>query len=150
MIRLPEPIRDFLAEHHVLSLAVCVGNRPWAANAFFAFDEPHVRLLFLSSIDTRHGGMLQTNRHVAGTIAGQPLEISQVRGLQFYGSVRVLELDHGRQPALGLYYARFPQAHGLSASVWEIRLQHLKFTDNRQGFGSKLLWDRGDGVPIGK
>lgn len=150
MICLPEPIRDFLAEHHVLSLAVCIGNRPWAANAFFAFDEPRVRLLFLSSTDTRHGEMLQANRHVAGTIAGQPLAIPQVRGLQFYGSVRVLGQNHERQSALGLYYARFPQAHGLSAPLWEIRLQHLKFTDNRQGFGSKLLWDRSGGVPVGK
>ncbi|MCD7098584.1 pyridoxamine 5'-phosphate oxidase family protein [Stenotrophomonas sp. MMGLT7] len=141
---LPDPIADFLLEHHVLSLAVCFGDVPWAANAFFAFDAGSNRFVLLGSRDTRHSEMLLANRYAAGTITGQPLEISEVRGLQFYGPARVLEDESEREAALAMYYQRFPQARGMSAPVWEIQLLQLKLTDNRLGFGTKILWDRHD------
>lgn len=141
---LPDPIRALLDEHHVLSLAVCFGDVPWAANAFYAFDDAGKRLLLLGSRDTRHGEMMLANRYAAGTIAGQQRVIAEVRGLQFYGPARILEDDGERQAALDLYYRRFPEARGMVAPAWEIQLLQLKLTDNRLGFGTKILWDRHD------
>lgn len=40
------------------------------------------------------------------------------------------------------YVKRFPVARMLSAPVWEIRPDELKFTDNTLGFGKKLYWLR--------
>ncbi|WP_066098512.1 pyridoxamine 5'-phosphate oxidase family protein [Xanthomonas massiliensis] len=142
---LPARIEAFLQDHHVLSLAVCRDGEVWAANAFFAFDPAGVRFVFLGSQDTRHAAMLQANPHAAGTIAGQPLEISEIRGLQFEGDARLLETPVQRDAALGLYRARFPQAAALSAPAWELRPLRMKLTDNRLGFGTKILWTRDAG-----
>ncbi len=144
MTAVPAAIRDFLAEHQVLSLALCQGEQPWAASAFFAYEDHGQRLLLLSSHDTQHGRCLATNPLVAGTIAGQFTEIAQIRGLQFAGSCRVLQGDEA-DAALATYYQRFPQARGMLAPVWEIRPTQLKLTDNRLGFGTKILWNRHQG-----
>ncbi|EFG2129663.1 hypothetical protein BRV05_000298 [Escherichia coli] len=37
-------------------------------------------------------------------------------------------------------------ARMLSAPVWEIRLDEIKFTDNTLGFGKKMIWLRGSGT----
>nr|MDM9317472.1 hypothetical protein [Escherichia coli] len=41
---------------------------------------------------------------------------------------------------------RFPVARMLSAPVWEIRLDEIKFTDNTLGFGKKMIWLRDSGT----
>lgn len=144
MHAVPESIRTFLQEHQVISLALCQDNRPWAASAFFAYDENAQRLLFLSATDTRHGAMLVRDPHVAGTIAGQFTDITQIHGLQYEGLCVQLQGEEAQQ-ALEIYYQRYPQARGMSAPVWEIQPTYLKLTDNRLGFGTKILWDRHDG-----
>ena len=37
-------------------------------------------------------------------------------------------------------------ARMLSAPVWEIRLDEIKFTDNTLGFGKKMIWLRDSGT----
>ncbi|CDK61928.1 TPA: hypothetical protein QIQ90_005090 [Escherichia coli] len=44
------------------------------------------------------------------------------------------------------YVKRFPVARMLSAPVWEIRPDEIKFTDNTLGFGKKLHWRRDAGA----
>lgn len=140
MNSLPPLLADFLHSHSVLSLATCYDDIPWSASAFYAFDEDEARLLFLSSMDTRHGEMLSINPYVAGTITDQFTDIQQIHGLQYSGTAKRLDKPSDIAPALDLYYKRFPQAHGITAPAWEIQLMHLKFTDNRVGFGTKTLW----------
>ncbi len=139
---LPGPIHEFLLRHRLLSLAVCYGDVPWAANAFFAFDAQDIRLLLLSSRDSRHSEMLLANRYAAGTIAGEPHDLAPASGLQFYGPARVLEDEREREAALALYRRRFPQARHLSVPAWEIQLLQVKYVDDVQGYGTRLLWDR--------
>jgi len=146
MTPIPPLIATQLTQLNVLSLAVCHDDMPWSASAFFAYDAAGQRLLLLSSAQTRHGQLLALNPRVAGTIADQFSEIAQIHGLQFYGLAGVLEQPAQREPALQLYLQRFPQARGFDAPVWEIRLLQLKFTDNRQGFGTKFQWHRHDGA----
>ncbi|HED4875117.1 TPA: pyridoxamine 5'-phosphate oxidase family protein [Stenotrophomonas maltophilia] len=144
MTLLPALLVEFLHSHSVLSLATSYDDIPWSANAFYAFDEGSTRLLLLSSMDTRHGEMLSINPQMAGTITDQFSDIHQIHGLQYSGTARHLDTPADAAPALERYYRRFPQAHGMTAPVWEIRLLHLKFTDNRVGFGTKTLWSRHD------
>ncbi|MFT4172790.1 MAG: pyridoxamine 5'-phosphate oxidase family protein [Rhodocyclaceae bacterium] len=148
---LPPQICTFLDEHHVLSLAVCRDNIPWAASAFFAFDALAARLLFLSDSRTQHGQIVQTNGLVAGTVAGQPRHIGDIQGVQFQGVATLLEEGRARQLARERYDARFPFAKAVSdtAPPWEIRLLRVKFTDNRQTFGAKLHWERHTAAPGG-
>lgn len=144
MTSLPPPLIDFLHSHSVLSMATSYDGIPWSASAFYAFDEEATRLLMLSSLETRHGEMLSINPYMAGTITDQFSDIHQIHGLQYTGMARLLAVPADAAPALDLYYRRFPQAYGMTAPVWEIQLLHLKFTDNRVGFGSKTLWSRQD------
>lgn len=142
MNTLPSDITDFLHAHHVLSLAVCSQDVPWAANAFFAFDKATASLAILGHLETQHARMLLANCHVAGTIAGQPASLSEITGMQFYGLARVVEDEAERRAGLKLYHARFPFAAGMAAPLWRIHLLRLKLTDNRTTFGSKTIWER--------
>ena len=73
---------------------------------------------------------------VAGTVNGQPKTVALIRGVQFKGEIRRLE-DEESDLARQAYNRRFPVARMLSAPVWEIRLDEIKFTDNTLGFGKK-------------
>lgn len=140
MNALPESIVEFFAQHQVLSLAVSRDDSPWSANAFFAWDGERNALIILSSPETLHGRILAANPRVAGTIAGQFTDISQIHGLQYSGTCQLLDEPAERDRALALYYDRHPQARGMQAGVWEITVQQLKLTDNRLGFGTKIEW----------
>ncbi|WP_321904104.1 pyridoxamine 5'-phosphate oxidase family protein [Paraburkholderia tropica] len=142
MNALPSAIVDVLRAHHVLSLSVCSQDVPWAANAFFAFDEDTASFALLGHLDTQHARMLLANCHVAGTVAGQPAAVNEIVGVQFYGLARVVEDEAERRAGLALYHARFPFAQGMAAPLWRIHLLRLKLTDNRTTFGSKTTWER--------
>lgn len=73
---------------------------------------------------------------VAGTVNGQPKTVALIRGVQFKGEIRRLEGEES-DLARQAYNRRFPVARMLSAPVWEIRLDEIKFTDNTLGFGKK-------------
>ena len=78
---------------------------------------------------------------VAGTVNGQPKTVALIRGVQFKGEIRLLDGDEAAEKR-ALYVRRFQVARVLSAPVWELRLDELKFTDNTLGFGKKLHWLR--------
>jgi uncharacterized protein YhbP (UPF0306 family) len=147
MLTLPVPLAEFLHQHSVLSLAVSRDDLPWSANILYAFDQQQCRLLFMSSLDTRHGAILAHNAQVAGSISEQFSDLTQIHGLQYNGIASLVAQPAEAAAALDLYYRRFPQAQGMVAPVWQIRLQHLKFTDNRAVFGAKTLWSRPDPDP---
>ena len=63
------------------------------------------------------------------------------RGLQFAGTVR--RCDGGLFDRCRLkYLKRFPYAVFKGGEVWLILPDRMKYTDNRLGFGKKLLWQR--------
>lgn len=140
---LPAPIRDFIIGHHVLSLATCGDDGPWAASCFYAFDEPGAALLILSSSDTRHGRHMLDRPQVAGTISGQPEALRDIRGLQFTAHATPLDQIE-RSVALQLYCERHPLARLHASQIWRLALDQLKFTDNRRLFGHKTRWARRD------
>lgn len=75
---------------------------------------------------------------IAGTVNGQPKTVALIRGVQFKGEIRRLEGEES-DLARKAYNRRFPVARMLSAPVWEIRLDEIKFTDNTLGFGKKMV-----------
>ena len=104
-------------------------------------DEEKVAFYLLSDEKTRHGQMTGKGARVAGTVNGQPKTVALIRGVQFKGQIRRLS---GEEEAAmrKRYVSRFPVARMLSAPVWEILPDELKFTDNTLGFGKKLHWLR--------
>lgn len=145
-------IVDFIGEHHVLTVA-CVAagaatgeagspaSEPWCANAFYVFDAEEEGFIITSEEKTRHAQLFLENPKVAGTVVLETEEVGKIRGLQFTGTVR--RCDGGLFDRCRLkYLKRFPYAVFKGGEVWFIRLDTLKYTDNRLGFGKKLLWRR--------
>ncbi|HHU33784.1 MAG TPA: hypothetical protein GXZ49_00990, partial [Bacteroidetes bacterium] len=62
-------IVDFIKEHHVLTIATSIDNKPWCASCFYALIEEEEALVFTSDGETRHGSNFVENPNVAGTIA---------------------------------------------------------------------------------
>lgn len=138
-------INRWLAKQHVVTW--CVANRGelWCANAFYFYD-PHAMAFYVLSEDqTRHGQMTGLKAQVAGTVNGQPKTVALIRGVQFAGEIRRLDDEESAAPR-AQYNRRFPVARMLSAPMWEIRLNEVKFTDNTLGFGKKLHWIRESGA----
>ncbi|TSA28258.1 MAG: hypothetical protein D4R67_04285 [Bacteroidetes bacterium] len=131
----------FIKQHHVLSLAVCRDTIPWCCSCFYCYLPERNLLVFTSDADTRHvqdflaGG----KGPVAGTIALETKVTGKIRGIQFAGLMRQLrgeELKAARRE----YLSHFPIARLTKLHLWGVEPDLIKLTDNRLGFGTKLIW----------
>ena len=135
-------ILDFIGEHHVMTVACASqAGELWCANAFYVFDEKEKGFIITSEAKTLHAQLFLENPRVTGSIVLETEEIGKIRGLQFAGSVR--RCDSGLFDRCRLQYLkRFPYAVFKGGEVWLITPERMKYTDNRLGFGKKLLWTR--------
>lgn len=115
------------------------GESLWCANAFYIYDENEVAFYFLSDSTTRHGQLIGQRAMTVGMINGQPKTVALIRGLQFRGEISLLNEEEAVYPRQR-YNKRFPIARAMPASMWVIRLDELKMTDNTTGFGKRLYW----------
>ena len=135
-------ILDFIAEHHVLTVA-CASREGelWCANAFYVFDPQETGFIITSEEKTLHARMFLDNPVVTGSVVLETEQVGKIQGLQFSGTVRRCDgglFDRCRL----LYLKRFPFAVFKGGEVWLLRPDRMKYTDNRLGFGKKLLWTR--------
>ena len=133
-------IIKFLKKHHVLTVATSVGNEPWCASCFYSYLEDENLLVLTTDEDTRHGKEFIENNLVAGSIALETMIVGKIQGIQFQGIIY--------EPAGSMYdkvklsyLKRFPVAALMDTKLWAIKLTHIKMTDNRFGFGKKLIWN---------
>ena len=132
-------IVKFFRKHHVLTLATTVDNEPWCANCFYVYLEEENALVFTSDYDTRHGQEFLKNSHVAGSVVLETMFVGKIRGIQFLGIVSEPQGDLLSR-AKRAYLKRFPVAVLMDTRLWIVRLSYIKMTDNRLGFGKKLIW----------
>jgi uncharacterized protein YhbP (UPF0306 family) len=129
----------FFRKHHVLTVATTVNNEPWCANCFYVYLEEENALVFTTDMDTRHGKEFVMNPLIAGSVVLETMVIGKIRGIQFQGQVSEPEgemLSEARKA----YLKRFPPAILMDTHLWMVRLTHIKMTDNRLGFGKKIIW----------
>ncbi|WP_220267406.1 YhbP family protein [Enterobacter sp. Colony194] len=136
-----EAISRWLAKQHVVSYCVANDQDMWCANAFYLYCPQAVAFYLLSDPQTRHGQISGGKARVAGTVSGQTKNVALIRGVQFKGELELLE-GEASASIRERYNRRFPIARAMSAPVWSIRLDELKFTDNTLGFGKKHIWQR--------
>lgn len=134
-------IIDFINTHHVLTLATSNNNIPWCANCFYVLLEEENWLVFTSDGDTRHVEELKTNCEVAGSIVLETKTIGKIQGIQFRGAMEKPE-GKAAKKVKKAYLKRFPYAALVKTSLWVLKLNYIKMTDNRLGFGKKLMWER--------
>jgi uncharacterized protein YhbP (UPF0306 family) len=139
-VELHKRIKTLLRRHHLLSIATVSDHGPWCASCFYAWDEENNTLVITTDTTTRHGSAFLTNPSVAGTIALETWRVGRIRGLQFTGTVKEPqgeELSRARKK----YLRRFPYAALTDIHLWVISLNYIKLTDNRLGFGKKIVWE---------
>ena len=134
-------IIDFLRKHHVMTLSTCVDQQPWCANCFYAFDSEKMSLIFTSGFGTRHIKEAMQNRKVAGNVVLETSVVGKIQGIQFSGELILPEGELANQ-VNSIYLKRFPFAVLMNTNLWELRIDYAKMTDNRLGFGKKLIWER--------
>jgi hypothetical protein len=132
-------IVKFFRKHHVLTIATTVNNEPWCANCFYVYMKEENSLVFTTGGDTRHGKEFGINTLVAGTVVLETMVIGRIRGIQFQGIVSEPEGDL-LSKAKRAYLLRFPVAALMDTRLWVVKLTFIKMTDNRLGFGKKLIW----------
>ena len=132
-------IIKFFRKHHVLTIATSAGNEPWCANCFYVYLTDENALVFTTDADTRHGKEFVANPSVAGSVVLETMIPGKIRGIQFRGTVSELEGEL-LQKAESAYLKRFPVAALMDTRLWIIKLTYIKMTDNRLGFGKKLIW----------
>ena len=132
-------IVKFFRRHHVLTIATTVSNEPWCANCFYAYLEEENSLVFTTDSDTRHGKEFLLNTLVAGSVVLETMVIGKIRGIQFQGTVSEPEGEL-IQKAKWAYLKKFPPAALMNTHLWVVKLTTIKMTDNRLGFGKKLIW----------
>ena len=134
-------IIKFFRKHHVLTIATSIGDEPWCATCFYVYLEEENALVFTTDLKTRHGQEFLKNRKVAGAVALETRIIGRIQGIQFRGEVKEPEGDLAGKVQKA-YIRRFPVAMLMDTHLWVVTLTHIKFTDNRLGFGTKLVWEK--------
>ena len=132
----------FFRKHHVLTVATSVNNEPWCASCFYVYIENKNALVFTSDTGTRHASEFLKNKLVAGSVVLETQIIGKIRGIQFQGTVSEPEGELA-EITESAYLKRFPVAMLMETRLWIINLTYIKLTDNRLGFGKKIIWSAG-------
>jgi uncharacterized protein YhbP (UPF0306 family) len=67
--------------------------------------------------------------------------VGKIQGLQFCGTM-MEPCENLKAKAIAAYLKRFPYAILSGTPLWLIEITYTKFTNNRLGFGKKLIWKK--------
>ena len=132
-------IIKFFRKHHVLTVATSSEQEPWCANCFYVYLEEENAIVFTTDADTRHGKEFLKNPLVAGSVVLETMRLGKIQGIQFQGVVSEPEGEM-LSKAKWAYLKKFPPAVLMDTHLWMVKLTLIKMTDNRLGFGKKLIW----------
>ena len=132
-------IIKFFRKHNVLTVATSSEQEPWCANCFYVYLEEENAIVFTTDADTRHGKEFLKNPLVAGSVVLETMRLGKIQGIQFQGVVSEPEGEM-LSKAKWAYLKKFPPAVLMDTHLWIVKLTLIKMTDNRLGFGKKILW----------
>jgi len=142
MEAIPKRILDFVGKHHVFTLSSSSKNIPYSCSCFYSFQKDIPRFIFTSDETTRHGQELLSNNTAAGNIVLETETIGKIQGIQFTGTVKQITDKKAFNIARKLYLKRFPYAVFSIRELWGFEAGFIKMTDNRLGFGKKIIWKK--------
>ena len=152
--RLRGELLEYLKGHHVMAIASCHENVPWAAAVFYASD--NFDLYFLSNPKSRHGTCIAHNARVSAAIHEDYSNWREIRGIQLEGRAERLTSIKLQARFWNVYGKKFPFVKEffrpgsvremLSTKVTGIRLYRIVpsqvyYIDNSKGFGHRELLD---------
>ena len=112
---------------------------PGAQTVFMSTLKMKTPLCLHPDYETRHGKEFLKNNLVAGSVVLETMVIGRIRGIQFQGIISEPGEDL-LSKAKAAYLKRFPVAALMDTRLWVVKLTYIKMTDNRFGFGKKLIW----------
>lgn len=139
MSEINQKITEFIKDHHVLTLATSNDNKPYCCSCFYIYMQDYNMFVFTSDFETKHVSDIDKNKQVAGAIALETSIVGKIRGLQFCGEIEELK-DDKLKLAKKAYLKKFPIARMAKLNLWGLTPNFMKLTDNRLGFGKKLIW----------
>jgi uncharacterized protein YhbP (UPF0306 family) len=107
-------IREYIDKSLHLSLATCIGNKPWVCEVHFVYDED-LNLYFRSLPSRRHSQEIAQNSNVAGNIVKQHERGEPPHAIYFEGTAECLTDDVERQRL----FAIFQQRLGANGTILE-------------------------------
>lgn len=141
MDKVDKRIIEFINKHHVLTLSTSRNNIPYSANCFYVYFEDENMLVFTTDHKTKHAQDAVENQMVSGSIVLETNVVGKIQGVQFQGKMYEPE-EELLKKVKAKYLKRFPVAMLMKTNLWVVELSFLKFTDNRLGFGKKLIWEK--------
>lgn len=139
MNQIEKRIIDFITEHHIFTLATSSENKPYTCTCFYVYLPEENFFVFTSDKTTKHIKDIEQQQEVAGAIALETSIIGKIRGIQFTGTIKELE-NNELSIAHKAYIRKFPIAMLAKTTLWGIFPDFIKMTDNRLGFGKKIIW----------
>ena len=138
---LDKRIIRFIKKHTILTLATSGKDKPYCCTCFYVYKEEENKFFITSDKKTRHIHEAAIQPVVAGAIALETSMIGKIQGVQFTGIIKEPEGKEYDQ-AKKIYIRKFPVAALSELEMWCIEPDFIKFTDNRLGFGKKLIWNK--------
>jgi uncharacterized protein len=143
MEEVKQEVLDYLASHHVMTLATTGPAGLWAAAVFYVNEG--FTLSFLSAGHTRHAQNIAAQPRTAVTIQEDYTDWAAIQGIQLEGITTQLS-GAARTSAIAQYQAKFPflaeapppiQQALLKVNWYQLVPDRLYFIDNRKGFGHR-------------
>ncbi len=122
-------------------MATSVNDEPYCCSVFYAYLEEQGCFAFSSENSTKHVRDLSHNIFVAANIALETEAVGKIQGIQLQGIV-IQPRDDLQKLARKAYMRRFPYAALINTNFWILEPTWAKLTDNRFGFGKKMLWEK--------
>ena len=125
-----------------MSLATVGIENLTVCSLFYAYSKEKNSFVVASSEDTEHIKNIKNSSQVAGNILLETSTVGKIQGLQFKGEFKLIEDESLKK----LYFKEFPYALAMLPKLWQIDVSYFKMTDNRLGFGKKIIWQEGSSV----
>ena len=119
-----------------MSLATHFEDEISSCTLFYAYSKELNSFVVASSEDTTHIKHIKNNPNIAANILLETKTVGKIQGLQIRG--KFMELKDSRLKKL--YFLTFPYALAMNPKLWQIEVEYFKLTDNRLGFGKKIIW----------
>ena len=119
-----------------MSLATSFEDELSVCSLFYAYSKELNAFVVASSDATTHIKHIKNNPNIAANILLETKSVGKIQGLQLRGKFKELEDNSLKK----LYFKTFPYALALHPKLWQIEVAYFKLTDNRLGFGKKIIW----------
>ena len=134
-------IKEFIAKHHILTLATSYNNIPYCCTCFYIYNKTQNYFIITSDKKTRHIQEIMMQPIVSWAIALETSMVGKLQGLQFTGVIKEVDKAELNKEKYS-YIKRFPIASLAELQLWRMDPDFIKFTDNQLGFGKKMIWEK--------